>query len=191
MAFSPLNDSVIMKSDHAISNGALPTLRDASKMVEDSFSELENDYNIDVSNAHILVAGYDHSGAHIYVVKHGGKAENFDHLGFSAVGCGGNVAHDKISQLMHTEHAAVIKAIMNSYLAKKEADLTDPEVGQNTYIIVNIRGTQRAIRNDTEIERLLREYYCLHNGCTSDKERRDLSIKYQELLKPLMEHLFG
>jgi hypothetical protein len=83
------------------------------------------------SGTHILVAGVDEGGAHIWLVDGMGKAFCNDTVGFAAIGFGQWHAESQFMFAGHANWKTLPETILLSYLAKKRAEVA-PGVGTET-----------------------------------------------------------
>jgi len=89
-------------------------------------------YNFDL---HIIVAGVDEEGGHIYYIANPGVMESFDALGFCCVGTGDRYADAVFAYRRYNPSIDLKRALFIAYEAKKEAEMAGG-VGPSTDIAI-------------------------------------------------------
>lgn len=86
-------------------------------------------------NASAIIAGLDHTGAHIYVVRDPGVAESFDTPYFACIGTGEDIAKTQFMVARYEKRWPLPKALWLTFSAKARAEVAGG-VGPKTDLIV-------------------------------------------------------
>lgn len=112
--------------------GILPAYLQLQPMVYQQIIAQAAQFNLGLD---FIVAGVEHSGAHIFYVGHPGTVMNFDKLGHASVGSGGLHAAMSLSLSKQTPEVPLIETLFSVYSAKRAAEVA-PGVGQVTEMVV-------------------------------------------------------
>ncbi len=107
-----------------------------------------------------LIAGVDDSGAHLYHLTHpGGIAQNFQTIGFTAIGTGSLHAVQSLIGFGHTPARGIDETIFSVYASKRRAEVA-PGVGRDTDLMVVDQAGRRTLSNTAldQLEALYQEY---------------------------------
>lgn len=100
----------------------------------------------------ILTAGVDDSGAHIYHINHPTKAENYDAIGYHAIGIGYPHAASTFISSIYNSDCSLPEALYMTYKAKKISE-NAPGVGRQSDIWI-ISKDGKIVVNDEMLNRL-------------------------------------
>ena len=105
------------------------TLHDA--VIMNLNREMER-YNFDL---HIVIAGVDDEGGHIYYITNPGIMEPFDALGFCCIGTGDRYADAVFAYRRYSPSIDLKRALFIAYEAKKESEMAGG-IGPTTDIVI-------------------------------------------------------
>ncbi len=108
----------------------------------------------------LLIAGVDDTGSHLFSINNpGGIVNDFQQIGYHAIGSGTIHALQSMIGFGHMSGRALHETVFNVYASKKRAEAA-PGVGTDTDMaIISHNGVQWLTKSDlNELERLFNEY---------------------------------
>ncbi|MGA2349973.1 MAG: hypothetical protein ABSF70_06025 [Terracidiphilus sp.] len=83
----------------------------------------------------IIVAGFDETGSHTYVISHPGQIVSFDKIGYGITGSGATHASIKLALELQHPKSTLADTLLTVYAAKRAAEVA-PGVGKETELYV-------------------------------------------------------
>lgn len=111
-----------------------------------------------------IVAGVDHTGAHIYKIRDPGVAESFDTPFFACIGSGKDIAEAQFMVARYDKTWSLPKALWLAFSAKARAEVAGGVGPQTDLIVVTAGSIEYA--NDPQLAELYRLF-----GQMRDRER--------------------
>ena len=95
-----------------------------------------------------IIAGKDASGYHIYIIDDPGDVRCADAIGFASIGTGKNHANSQFMMARHTKQTLFHTALLQTYAAKKRAEVSPTVGGETDLFYVGIESGFEMIHSD-------------------------------------------